>query len=669
MKWLVLLGLVALSECIVKIPIKKKQTLQEVFRVKILTKNFLQAKAYSLSDNSGVAYISSITIGTPPQQSQVVFVTGSSDLWVPSVDCQSFRCYTHNTFNPTQSSTFQGMRRTINLSFGSGRMSGYLDSDIIWVIQLDIASVVMVGGVDNSYFHGDLKWIPVIEPRYWQIIMDHVSVNGKVIACYHHCQAIVDTGSSLLIGPTDVVSSIQRHINPNPIGDSKQMMSCSDATNPPPVIFTISGTDFPGTPKYYIQKISKSLCFSSFQGGTENMFPLETWILGDVFLRAYFSVFDWSKNRIGLAPAAWPENSSVIMFGGVDHAYYKGDLRWAFVDTRSPLLVGFSDPVSNIQRRINPRPSQDDQQMISCNNTKTLPPVVFTIYSIDYPISQDLCFISFQGGTELMSPSETWLLDTVFLRAYFSAFNQGSYRISLAPTERSMKWPVLLGLVALSECIVIHTWLLTFLCFLFPMLGERIPMTKMKTFQETVLEEIMAKHFLEEQSYSLPQDTTLDHNFSSHPLRNFLNMAYTINITIGTPPQEFSVIIDTSSSDLWVSFIHCQAPSCSKHLRYNPKTSSSFQSDEGKPIKLSYGSGSITGVLATDTVRMGRLIAKSQTFVLSMNQLSGALEHAPFDGIMGLAYPSLAIQGTTPIFDTLNKNGIISEPVFAFFIS
>lgn len=111
-----------------------------------------------------------------------------------------------------------------------------------------------------------------------------VSVNGKVIACYHHCQAIVDTGSSLLIGPTDVVSSIQRHINPNPIGDSKvkghatksflgspntkdhlgqplslfflqQMMSCSDATNPPPVTFTISGTDFPGTPKYYIQKV------------------------------------------------------------------------------------------------------------------------------------------------------------------------------------------------------------------------------------------------------------------------------------------------------------------------------------------------------------------------------------------------------------------------------
>ena len=40
---------------------------------------------------------------------------------------------THNTFNPTQSSTFQDVRRTLNLSFGSGRMSGYLGSDIIWV--------------------------------------------------------------------------------------------------------------------------------------------------------------------------------------------------------------------------------------------------------------------------------------------------------------------------------------------------------------------------------------------------------------------------------------------------------------------------------------------------------------------------------------------------------
>ncbi|XP_010829981.1 PREDICTED: pregnancy-associated glycoprotein 2-like [Bison bison bison] len=318
---------------------------------------------------SQMAYISNITTGTPPQQFQVIFDTNSSDLWVLSVYCPSSSCSTNSKFNPSQSSTFQDMRRTINLSFGSGRMSGYLGSDIVRIGELFVpwqafglstnlsreameygpydgilglaypsfptdgtspvfdnlnnqrvisqpvfafylssckphGHMVMFGGVDNSYFHRDLKWIPVIQPRYWQIMMNRVSMNGKIIACYHGCQAIVDTWSSLLIGPTDLVSSIQGHINPSPIRDSEQMMSCNDATNLPPVIFTIHCTDFPVSPKYYIHKISKSLCFSSFQGGTENMVPLETWILGDVFLRAYFSVFDQSKNRIGLAPAA-----------------------------------------------------------------------------------------------------------------------------------------------------------------------------------------------------------------------------------------------------------------------------------------------------------------------------------------------------------------------------
>uniref|UniRef100_A0A8C6DX44 Peptidase A1 domain-containing protein n=1 Tax=Moschus moschiferus TaxID=68415 RepID=A0A8C6DX44_MOSMO len=243
-------------------------------------------------------------------------------------------------------------------------------------------------------------------------------------------------------------------------------------------------------------------------------------------------------------------------------------------------------------------------------------------------------------------------------------FGTSLHGILIKGDTHKKAWKIHSAITMPDTTVVPGYWL-----FLFPMLGKRIPMTKMKTLQEVVLEEIKPKYFLEEQSFSLSQETALDRKFSSQPLKNVMDMAYVINITIGTPPQKFRVIVDTSSSDLWVSSIYCQSPSCSKHLRYNPKASSSFHSSERKHINLRYGCGKITGVLATDTVRIGQLTAKSQTFVLSMNQLSGALEHAPYDGIMGLAYPSLAIHGTTPIFDSLNKNGIISDPVFAFFIS
>ena len=66
---------------------------------------------------------------------------------------------------------------------------------------------------------------------------------------------------------------------------------------------------------------------------------------------------------------------------------------------------------------------------------------------------------------------------------------------------------------------------------------------------------------------------------------------------------------------------------------------------------------------------MGDLIIKNQTFGLSLTEDDRAFEHATFDGILGLAYPRLAIKGTTPIFDTIMNQSLISEPVFAFYLS
>ena len=57
---------------------------------------------------------------------------------------------------------------------------------------------------------------------------------------------------------------------------------------------------------YYVFLFPQSLsgsCFSNFLVHPQHVNESETWILGDVFLRLYFSVFDRGNNRIGLAPA------------------------------------------------------------------------------------------------------------------------------------------------------------------------------------------------------------------------------------------------------------------------------------------------------------------------------------------------------------------------------
>ncbi|KAB0357740.1 hypothetical protein FD754_001896 [Muntiacus muntjak] len=387
MKWLVLLGLVALSECIVIIPLTKMKITQEPIREKQLQGKFLDEQSHSLSQNShpdhkfsshglrnfrNIVYFGKISIGTPPQEFQVNFDTGSSDLWVPSVDCQSPSCSKHKRFNPQKSTTFRHLDQKINLSYGSGRMNGVLGCDTVQIGNLVIvnqtfglsqnqssgvleqvpydgllglaypslavrgttpvfdnlknqrvisepvfafylssqpgnSSVVMFGGVDHTYHKGKIQWVPVTRTSFWQVAMSSISINGNVVGCSQGCQAIVDTGTSSLVGPTHLVTNILKLINPKPILDDKQVLLCEAIKSLPVLLLTINGIIYTVPPHYYVQQISQEICFSSFQGGTELLNPSETsetWILGDVFLRLYFSVYDRGNNRIGLAPAA-----------------------------------------------------------------------------------------------------------------------------------------------------------------------------------------------------------------------------------------------------------------------------------------------------------------------------------------------------------------------------
>uniref|UniRef100_F6TBJ5 Pepsin A n=1 Tax=Equus caballus TaxID=9796 RepID=F6TBJ5_HORSE len=175
--------------------------------------------------------------------------------------------------------------------------SVYLSSDD------ESGSMVIFSGIDSSYYSGSLCWVPVSEEAYWQITVDSITMNGESIACSGGCQAIVDTGTSLLAGPPSAIDNIQSYIGASEDYSSEAVISCSSIDSLPDIVFTINGVEFHLSPSAYILEEDDS-CISGFEGMDLDTSSGELWILGDVFIRQYFTIFDRANNQICLAPVA-----------------------------------------------------------------------------------------------------------------------------------------------------------------------------------------------------------------------------------------------------------------------------------------------------------------------------------------------------------------------------
>lgn len=78
------------------------------------------------------------------------------------------------------------------------------------------------------------------------------------------------------------------------------------------------------------------------------------------------------------------------------------------------------------------------------------------------------------------------------------------------------------------------------------------------------------------------------------PLVNLGDMAYMGPLSIGNPPQQFMVIYDTGSTDLWVPSANCSDVACNNKNSYNNSASSTYETD-GRAYSIQYGSGAVSG--------------------------------------------------------------------------
>ncbi|KAJ2331225.1 aspartic proteinase precursor [Coemansia sp. RSA 2673] len=142
--------------------------------------------------------------------------------------------------------------------------------------------------------------------------------------------------------------------------------------------------------------------------------------------------------------------------------------------------------------------------------------------------------------------------------------------------------------------------------------------------------------------------------------------SYFGEIQLGTPPQRFSVVFDTGSSDFWIPSIDCDSVACSAHSRFNHSASGSYVTSH-LPFSLNYGTGGLIGQVGSDTVQVGNVSAPGLHVGLATH-MGRFFRTTLFDGVFGLGFPKLSrIQADPPLY-TMIQNGLLEKPVFSFWV-
>lgn len=311
------------------------------------------------------AYTGVIGLGTPARDFTVIFDTGSSDLWVPSALCKV--CGHRGKYNSDASSSFARDGRRFQITYMGGPVSGYLAEDTLTFggyevknqtfaqitnplglgasylgggydgvfglgfDEISAANIVTpfhnlikqqgkalpepvfafylggegagpgeltVGGTDPSHYEGQLHWVPLEQsPGYWAVGLDGVHLGTQDLQSKTHA-AVLDSGTSLIIGPKRDVDAIAEGLGATVV-EKFYTVDCRKRKEMPAIEFTVNGQPYALTADDYVIE-DGPLCLLGLQGDEQ---ASAQWIMGDVFLRKFYTAYDYKNKRVALALA------------------------------------------------------------------------------------------------------------------------------------------------------------------------------------------------------------------------------------------------------------------------------------------------------------------------------------------------------------------------------
>eukprot|EP01012_Entosiphon_sulcatum_P044210 TRINITY_DN587_c0_g1_i1.p1 TRINITY_DN587_c0_g1~~TRINITY_DN587_c0_g1_i1.p1 ORF type:complete len:539 (+),score=45.55 TRINITY_DN587_c0_g1_i1:167-1618(+) len=359
-----------------------------------------------LHDAYNTQYFAPISIGTPPQVFRMLFDTGSSNTWVPSVQCGQV-CGYHHRYNSQLSSTASFDGRPFSIRYGTGSCMGVLTRDTVvlgahtplsnWVVNatnftfaeitkqphlspflaasfdgivglgfqtisvqnvptlLDtlvaqgaisqpvfsfylgevsssastppLAGELTFGGYNHARIIGNPIFVPLLEPAYWSVKIDSLAFSGAHLRYAFPIAGVVDSGTSLLTLPEKLALVVHQMMGCSIVRlfgavQCLFLTGCPDLTQLPTLEFQVGGNTFGLEPRHYVLREPLPVHVPFFPPGVTDMcvsgisgfdLPdadrnrtggLAVAILGDVFMRAFTTIFDAGKLEVGFAPAA-----------------------------------------------------------------------------------------------------------------------------------------------------------------------------------------------------------------------------------------------------------------------------------------------------------------------------------------------------------------------------
>merc|ERR1711972_304761 len=175
-------------------------------------------------------------------------------------------------------------------------------------------STLTLGGTDPSFHEGDFSYVPLAKAGrllpYWLVSASDIKVAGertKVCSWLFGCEMVVDTGTSVLAGPPSAVNKVLAKIG-------KVAPDCSNVASLPSISISMGGKDFELDPDFYVIRAKDAhgmtQCLLGIQGINAGA-PI--WILGDPFLRKYYTVWDAEHKRVGFALAKQPGSDLLVI--------------------------------------------------------------------------------------------------------------------------------------------------------------------------------------------------------------------------------------------------------------------------------------------------------------------------------------------------------------------